>query len=183
LQQEDRKIFGKNPSKAEIEKRFHDLLSANGPALLRLARSYTKTTSDRDDLFQDIALAIWKALPGFRQESSERTFVFRIANNRAMTFLAQRGPATDPDADVEVPDPGLSPEAELSRDQEGVRLTQAIQILPIEYRQVITLMLEGLSYAEISGVLGIGESNVGVRLNRARQMLRRLLEDSAYERR
>ena len=183
LQQEDRKIFGKNTSRAEIEKRFHELLSSNGPALLRLARSYTKTSSDCDDLFQDIALAIWRALPGFRHESSERTFVFRIANNRAMTFLAERRPATEPDSDVEVPDPGLSPEAELSRDQQGSRLTKAIQILPIEYRQVITLMLEGLSYAEISGVLGIGESNVGVRLNRARQMLRRLLEESANARR
>lgn len=183
MQQEDRKIFGQNTSRAENEKRFHDLLSSNGPALLRLARSYTKTNSDRDDLFQDIALAIWKALPGFRQESTERTFIFRIANNRAMTFLAERRPATEPDDVIEVPDPGLGPEAELSRDQEGLRLTKAIQILPIEYRQVITLMLEGLSYAEISGVLGIGESNVGVRLNRARQMLRRLLEESANARR
>jgi RNA polymerase sigma-70 factor (ECF subfamily) len=183
LQQEDRKIFGQNTSRAEIEKRFDDLLAANGPALLRLARSYTKTISDRDDLFQDITLAIWKALPGFRQECSERTFVFRIANNRAMTFLAQRRPAAEPDNDIEMPDPGLSPEAELSRDQEGSRLAKAIQTLPIEYRQVITLTLEDLSYAEISGVLGIGESNVGVRLNRARQMLRRLLEESANARR
>ena len=100
-----------------------------------------------------------------------------------MTFLAQRRLATERDDVVEMPDPGLGPEAELSKDQEGLRLTKAIQFLPIEYRQVITLMLEGLSYAEISGVLGIGESNVGVRLNRARQMLRRLLEDSANERR
>jgi RNA polymerase sigma-70 factor (ECF subfamily) len=45
------------------------------------------------------------------------------------------------------------------------------------YRQVITLTLEGLSYREIAQVLGIGESNVGVRLNRARQLLRTTLED------
>ena len=53
---------------------------------------------------------------------------------------------------------------------------EAIHNLPIDYRQVITLTLEGMSYTEIAEILGIGESNVGVRLNRARQMLRRLLE-------
>jgi RNA polymerase sigma factor (sigma-70 family) len=159
------------------------LLSANGPALLRLARSYTNSPSDRDDLFQDISVAIWKALPGFRNESSERTFVFRIAHNRAITFLAQRRLPTEPEDEVEVPDPGPSPEEELSRDQEGARLTRAIHLLPIEYRQVITLMLESLSYAEIAGVLGISESNVGVRLNRARQMLKRHLEVSANAKR
>ena len=89
----------------------------------------------------------------------------------------------EPDDEVEAPDPGPSPEEALSRNQEGSRLTDAIQRLPIEYRQVITLTLEGLSYEEITGVLGLSESNVGVRLNRARQMLRRLLEGSANEKR
>jgi len=59
---------------------------------------------------------------------------------------------------------------------EEARLISAIHDLPIEYRQVITLTLEGMSYTEIAEILGIGESNVGVRLNRARQMLRRRLE-------
>jgi RNA polymerase sigma-70 factor (ECF subfamily) len=166
-----------------MEKRFHELLSSNGPALLRLARSYTNNSSDRDDLFQDTALAIWQALPRFRNESSERTFVFRIALNRAITFLAQRRHSTPMNADLDVPDTRPNPENEFSRDQEESRLAGAIRGLSIEYRQVITLTLEGLSYAEIADVLGIGESNVGVRLNRARQMLRELLEVSLNERR
>src|SRR5215510_12930513 len=70
-------------ARAALEQRFHDLLSGNGGALSRLAASYTNNPSDRDDLFQDIALAIWKALPGFRGESSERTFIFRIAHGVA----------------------------------------------------------------------------------------------------
>jgi RNA polymerase sigma-70 factor (ECF subfamily) len=148
-----------------------------------LARSYTNSNSDRDDLFQDIALAIWKSLPRFRNESSERTFVFRIAINRAITFLAQRRQVTPISEETEVPDSRRNPEKEFVRDQETSRLTQAIHSLPIEYRQVITLTLEGLSYAEIADVLGIGESNVGVRLNRARQMLRKLLEVPTHERR
>ena len=177
------KIFGHNTNRTEIEKRFHKLLSSNGPALLRLARSYTNNSSDRDDLFQNIALAIWQALPRFRNESSERTFVFRIALNRALTFIAQRRHATPMNSEIEVPDSRPNPEKEFARDQEESRLTEAIRNLPIDFRQVITLTLEGLSYAEIADVLGIGESNVGVRLNRARQMLRKLLEVPSNERR
>ena len=177
------KIFGQTTTRAEIEKRFHDLLSSSGPALLRLARSYTNNNSDRDDLFQDIALAIWQALPRFSNESSERTFVFRIAINRALTFIAQRRHVTLINDEIEVPDWRPNPEKEFARDQEESRLIEAIRNLPIDYRQVITLTLEGLSYAEIAGVLGIGESNVGVRLNRARQLLRKILEVSSNERR
>ena len=62
-----------------MEDKLQKLLAANGPALLRLAASYTRNQSDRDDLFQEISLAIWKALPSFRGNSSERTFMFRIA--------------------------------------------------------------------------------------------------------
>ena len=163
-------------ARAALEQRFHQLLSANGGALSRLAASYTNNPSDRDDLFQDIALAIWKALPGFRGESSERTFIFRIAHNRAITYIAQRRPAATSADEVELPDPRPNPEKGFAKEQQETRLFEAIHRLPIEYRQVITLTLEGMSYTEISDVLGIGESNVGVRLNRARQMLRDMLE-------
>jgi RNA polymerase sigma-70 factor (ECF subfamily) len=163
-------------ARAALEQRFHQLLSANGGALSRLAASYTNNASDRDDLFQDIALAIWKALPGFRGESSERTFIFRIAHNRAITYISQRRPASTPAEEIDLPDPRLNPEKGFAREQQEMRLFEAIHRLPVEYRQVITLTLEDMTYAEIADVLGIGESNVGVRLNRARQMLRELLE-------
>jgi RNA polymerase sigma factor (sigma-70 family) len=173
---EGRQIFAENNSRAALEERFHQLLSTIGPALIRLAASYTNSRSDRDDLFQDIALAIWQALPRFRGESSERTFIFRIAHNRAITYIAQRRPATASGEDIEVPDPRPNPEKGFATEQQEARLFEAIHNLPIDYRQVITLTLEDMSYTEIAEILGISESNVGVRLNRARQMLRQLLE-------
>src|SRR5262249_36900689 len=109
---------------------------------MRLAASYTNSPSDRDDLFQDIALAIWKALPGFRGESAERTFIFRIAQNRAITFISQRRPQAAPDEQIDLPDPRPNPESGFAKEQQEVRLFEAIHRLPIESRQVITLMLE-----------------------------------------
>jgi RNA polymerase sigma-70 factor (ECF subfamily) len=157
---------------------FDRLLAANGPALLRLASSYTNTASDRDDLFQDIAMALWQALPRFRGECSERTFLFRVAHNRAIDYLRRHRPLATPiENEAEPRDSRPNPEAGLAREQLGERLRQAIHRLPLPYRQVITLVLEEMPYSEIAQVLGVTETNVGVRLNRARHLLRTLLEE------
>jgi len=87
---------------------------------MRLAASYTNSPSDRDDLFQDSALAIWKALPGFRGESAERTFIFRIAQNRAITFISQRRPQSAPDEQIDLPDPRPNPESGFAKEQQEV---------------------------------------------------------------
>jgi RNA polymerase sigma factor (sigma-70 family) len=158
-----------------LEQSFDRLLTANGPSLARLAATYTDTPSDRDDLLQEIAMALWQALPRFRGECTERTFLFRIATNRAIAYLARRRAHVTEEA-IEVPDPAPDPETGLLREQRVERLRRAIRQLPIVYRQAITLSLEGLGYGEIAEVLGISESNVGARLTRARQILRESLE-------
>jgi len=164
-------------SRSLVEERFDRLLALNGPALVRLAASYTNTAADRDDLFQEIVLALWRALAGFRGECSERTFLFRIAHNRGMAHLSKRSkPSASADDGLLLPDPRPGPEQELAQEQERERLLYAIRQLPLLYRQVITLALEGFSYSEIAEVAGVTENNVGVRLNRARQLLRDLME-------
>ena len=90
-------------ARADLERIFDRLLAENGPALSRLAASYTNTAADRDDLVQEIALSIWRGLPQFRGECSERTFIFRIAHNRAVTHLTRRPPATSEVVDVAIP--------------------------------------------------------------------------------
>jgi RNA polymerase sigma-70 factor (ECF subfamily) len=164
-------------ARKELERLFDRLLAENGGGLSRLAASYTNSTADRDDLVQEIALAIWRALPHFRGECSERTFTFRIAHNRAVSHLTQRrAQKVGAVAAIEVADQAPNPEAGLVRDQQGARLRRAVHSLPLPYRQVVTLMLEGMEYEEMAQVLGISESNVGARLSRARQMLRELME-------
>jgi RNA polymerase sigma factor (sigma-70 family) len=155
------------------------LLAAHGPSLGRVAASYTRGVADREDLFQDIVIAIWRALPGFRGECSERTFVFRIAHNRGISHSARgRGVAATLSDDLEVADAAPTPEQTVAATQQTQRLLAAVQRLSVGYRQVVTLSLEGLSYAEIADVLGISETNVGARLTRARQLLRQALESA-----
>lgn len=164
-------------ARAQLEQQFGRLLAENGGALSRLAAGYTNFAADRDDLVQEIALAIWRALPHFRGECSERTFIFRIAHNRAVTYLTRRRAQKTETAEAfEVADQAPGPEAGLVRNQQGAQLRRAVRSLPLLYRQVVMLMLEGMEYDEIAQVLGISESNVGARLSRARHMLRELME-------
>jgi len=161
------------------ERRFLALLNANLPALGRLAGSYAGSSGEREDLVQDIALALWQALPRFRAECSERTFLFRIAHNHCIDHITRRRPmASLQELELDPVDGGRSIESTLSQYQDSARLLQAVRRLPLIQRQVVVLALEDMDYAEIGAVLGISENNVGVRLNRARASLRKLMGES-----
>jgi RNA polymerase sigma-70 factor (ECF subfamily) len=163
-----------------LEERFGRLLKANHAPLTRLAASYAMNRSDRDDLLQEIAMALWRALPAFRGECSERTFLYRIAHNRCITHISRRRDSVSlDDAQIEPEDPSASSEAIVAGEQKRRRFLQAIRELPEIHREVLLLFLEGMGYGEIAAVVGISESNVGVRLNRARQKLKALLGEGS----
>jgi RNA polymerase sigma factor (sigma-70 family) len=159
------------------EERFDGVLHEYGPALRRLASSYAGDAAAREDLLQEILLAIWRALPRFRGECSEKTFLFRIAHNRAITHCFRRGcETTSLESAAEISDPRPTPEHAASMTQRREQLLAALQALPVATRQVLALALEGLSRAEIAEVLGVSENAATVRLSRARTALKRELE-------
>lgn len=160
---------------------FEECLRAHGPALWRLIASYAPTVAERDDLAQEVLLAVWKALPRFRGESSPKTFVLRIAHNRCLSAAWQRArrPTGSDGELIRLPDPRPPADEELSRQQRTERLLWHVRTLPLGQRQVLTLALEGLSHGEIAEVVGITPENAAVRLGRAREALRRSMEREA----
>ena len=154
------------------------IVGAHEPALRRLAASYEANPAQREDLVQDMLLALWRALPRFRGECSERTFVYRVAQNRALSHLLQRRPAAEGlDRAAEEADPRPGPEELASRSQRRQALWTALRTLPLAQRQVVVLALEELPLREIAEILGITENNAAVRLSRARAALREALEE------
>jgi RNA polymerase sigma factor (sigma-70 family) len=153
------------------------VLDEHGRAIRRLATTYERDPVRREDLEQDICVAIWQALPAFRGDCSLRTFVFRIAHNRAVSHVQshRRHASETLGSDQPVFDPRVSPEDAAALMQRHDRLHTAVQQLPLGMRQVVVLMLEGLTHREIGDVLGISEANVAVRLTRAKAPLRALL--------
>lgn len=151
---------------------FEELLVRYDAALRRLAAAYEGDLSLAEDLVQEIRLALWRAMPAFRGDCSERTFVYRVAHNRALTHVARRhAEQAELEEAEDVADEGPGPEEHLARRMEQVELRERVAALPLTLRQVTMLVLEGLTHGEISEVLGISEGNVAVRLTRAKKQL------------
>jgi RNA polymerase sigma-70 factor (ECF subfamily) len=165
--------------KRSLDAAFDAVMGSYGAALRRVAASYEADPALREDLFQEISLAIWRALSKFRGEASMRTFVFRIAHNRGLSHGWKEGRAPELLEEPErLIDDAPSPESEATQSQRRARLVAAIHRLPIGMRQVITLRLEGLSHREIAEVTGLTENNVMVRASRARARLKEILTAS-----
>ena len=152
-------------------------MTAYGSGLARIASSYEADPALQEDLLQDILLAIHRALPSLKQADRLAPFVFRIAHNRSVTHVMQQSARRSrpvPHGDEEE---SQTPEQLLLADERSRRLAAAVRRLPLPYRQVMTLLLEDLSYGEIAEALGLSPSTVGVRVNRAKGQLRALLDD------
>ncbi|HJU74554.1 MAG TPA: RNA polymerase sigma factor [Gemmatimonadaceae bacterium] len=162
----------------DVHARFQRLLHEHGPAIGRLAAAYETDPNEREDLVQDIVFALWRALPSFRGDCSEKTFLYRIAQNRGLTHRWRRK-ARDArlvalKTDHDVVDPKTETTGEHNAADAGRRedLLAAVQRLAGLHRDVMVLSLEGLTNTEIADILGITPGNVAVRLTRARVALR-----------
>jgi RNA polymerase sigma factor (sigma-70 family) len=151
------------------------VIREHGALLARVARGYADNAHDADDLMQEIWTALWRALPRFRAEASERTFVLRVAHNRGISFAIARRRFASLGEAAEISDPEPIAETRVIAAERRDRLFDAIRRLPDTQREAIMLQLEGLSQREIAQLQGTSESNAGVRLTRARKALRALL--------
>lgn len=135
----------------------------------RLCAVYARDHQDREDLFQNIFLAIWKALPAFRGDAAERTWVYSIAHNVALTWQARERRWQHRRRGLEE----ASQVVENPADERRMQLEAVISHLTPVDRQLIILWLEGFTIMQIAETAGMRPGTVGVRLMRIRQSLTR----------
>jgi RNA polymerase sigma factor (sigma-70 family) len=151
------------------------LMEQYRPALWRLAQSYEADAGHREDLLQEIALGLWQAIPAFRGESSERTWLYRIAHNVAISAAVARKRRAGREVELadtaQPPSSAELPDRTLVRQEQREAMLAAIRELPAIDRQLIVLHLEGLSYREMEQISGLSEGAVATRLSRIRDRL------------
>jgi RNA polymerase sigma-70 factor (ECF subfamily) len=156
---------------------FEQIVTELGPGIARVVASYERNPVARQDLAQEVLIAIYKSLPALRDQTKLRPFVFRIAHNRCLDHVIRHSKKPKMD---ELPHDLCgsddSPEQHMVARERSRSVIDAVRALEIPYRQVMTLLLEDMSYAEIAETLGITISNVGVRVNRAKNQLKTLLQ-------
>ena len=155
------------------------VLREHGPMLARIAGSYESEPARRDDLLQEISVAVWRALPSWRGDASLRTFAARVAHNRAIDHLAREKRARGDELHDEHADPDANPFQHAQAHQRRKDLLAAVRALPLGQRQVVVLALEGFSQREIGDTLKLEENTVTQRLSRARRQLNEWLGDAA----
>jgi RNA polymerase sigma-70 factor (ECF subfamily) len=151
------------------------VLREHGPMLSRIAGSYESEPARRDDLLQEISVAVWRALPSWRGDASLRTFAARVAHNRAIDHLGREKRARGDELHDVHEDPDANPLQHALAHQRRKDLLAAVRDLPLGQRQVVVLALEGFSQREIGEALNLEENTVTQRLSRARRQLQSVL--------
>jgi RNA polymerase sigma factor (sigma-70 family) len=151
---------------SDSKAQFADLMETYAGPIRRLCAVYAASAADREDLFQDIFLAVWRALPAFRGDASARTWLYRVAHNVALTWQtrARRRQSRETALDEDV-------QFSSRMDLRSLALNQAIAAMSPGDRTLTLLWLEGLSAAEIEDVTGVKAGTVAVRLSRIRKQL------------
>ena len=147
--------------------RFRELIARYGAAMRRLCAVYARERHDREDLFQNIFLAVWKALPSYRGDATDRTWVYSIAHNVAVTWRSREERWSRRRRGLEE----SAQPTEKPTDGRRMQLEGAISRLPPIDRQLVILWLEGFTTAEIAATTGMRPGTVGVRLIRIRRGL------------
>jgi RNA polymerase sigma-70 factor (ECF subfamily) len=167
------------------EELFKDWLQEHGGTILKIARAYTLTAEDRQDLVQEVLLQIWRSLTSYQGRAAGATWVYRVALNTALSWHRKEGkrrmrqePLLEPEELVLA-----EPDSSIQLQQREIleRLYAAIRQLPKTDAALVLLYLEDLSYRDMAEVLGISETNVGVKLARARKALAELIKETVYE--
>ncbi|HEY4311772.1 MAG TPA: RNA polymerase sigma factor [Pirellulales bacterium] len=162
---------------------FMTWLADHGTAVMKVARAYTLTSDECQDLAQEILLQAWRSVPCFEGKASPATWFYRVALQTAMNWQRKDKPRRirqQPLIEVQVPASDGTTSAQQAQQRETVaQLYQAIHQLPKADAALVLLYLEEMSYREMAEVLGISESNVGVKLNRAKKALSDLMRGGA----
>lgn len=155
--------------KAKRNQVFGEWMEAHKAILFKVARAYGATHADREDLFQQIALQVWNSIEAFRGEAKVTTWIYQVALNTALAWNRRERKHGRGRQDLEAVTGLLISPA--GRDPRLEWIYQRIAELDEVSRSLALLMLDGFSYRDMSQILGLSESNVGVKINRIKATL------------
>ncbi len=155
---------------------FREWLGEHRGLLFKIVRAHASDLTDQDDLFQEIVTELWRSIPGYRRESAATTWIYRVALYTAMAWSRVERKHRDRTESIEV----LGCVASPSRGESDARvewLYAKLRTLPEVDRSLALLLLDGYSHMAIASLLGLSESNVGVRVHRLKQRLARSVDE------
>ncbi|SKB46465.1 RNA polymerase sigma-70 factor, ECF subfamily [Parapedobacter luteus] len=145
--------------------------------IIKICRAYTASQEDFEDYYQEVCLQIWRSRANFRGQCSWSTWVYRVALNVCLTLLRRKKSkghtyfSSDALPDVVTVENGAFADEQLNQLYVAVRHLSEVD------RALILLYLEEKSYGEIAEVLGTNVNNIGVRINRIKERLKKIINE------
>jgi RNA polymerase sigma-70 factor, ECF subfamily len=157
-----------------LKEEFLEIVSNYQGILHKVNLVYFKNQADREDNFQEIVYQLWKSFPSLKKNGSLGSWIYAVSINTSISKIRNKSRIEYREDLPELLD-NLDPFEELSLDETSKLLLNAIHNLNETNRSVMLLFLEEKSYDEIAEILGISVSNVGVRISRAKEILKKNL--------
>lgn len=145
--------------------------------IIKICRAYTNTQEDFEDYYQEVCLQIWRSKDNFREQSEWSTWIYRLSLNVCLTLLKKkknkrRHFVSEPLTNDIIEDSHIFANESLNQ------LYTAIKHLSEIDRAVILLYLDEKSYQEIADIIGTNPNNIGIRINRIKQRLKKILNNN-----
>jgi RNA polymerase sigma factor (sigma-70 family) len=153
---------------------FVNLVQQNRSLLYKVARMYTRTAADCDDLYQEIVAQLWRSWPTFEGRAKASTWMYRIALNVSISGIRKKRLMTESldDRVIQIPDN----QSDSNEQQEQINeLYAALEHLSAGDKALVLLYFEDLSYDEIAEVTGLQASHLRVKMLRIRERIRTIL--------
>lgn len=153
---------------------FLEILANYQGILHKVSLVYFKNKVDREDILQEIIYQLWKSFPGIRNQNSIGSWIYAVAINTSISKLKRGTRLEYREIVPELPDQSDLLER-ISVNESFQLLINAIYNLDEIDKSIMLLYLEEKTYDEIAEIVGITNSNVGVRINRAKEILKKNL--------
>jgi len=161
------------------QEEFVRQVQANQGIIQKICGLYGQTQPDREDLFQEIIVQLWKAVPKFQEQSRFSTWLYRVALNTAISDFRKKRRAL-PVIQTEVASLEIESEIIDGKDERLKTLYAAISRLQEIDKAIVMLYLEDKSYDEMEDIVGISASTLRVRMNRVKEKLRELTKNTSH---
>lgn len=158
-----------------LKDEFLDMLSNYQGILHKVSLIYFRNQADREDNFQEITYQLWKSYPSLQNKDSIGSWIYAVSINTSISRLKKKSKIEYRDNLPDLVD-SIDTIEEISETENIQMLLQAIYNLSVINKTLMLLYLEEKSYDEIAEILGMTKSNVGTRINRAKEILKQNLK-------
>ncbi len=166
-------VFGTMRNDKELSQEFHQIIEQHKGILFKVAKTYCQNDEDRQDLLQEMMIQIWQSLHKYNDTFAITTWLYRISLNVAISFYRKN--ANKQNSNIPLIETFISIQDEVCNEkQEQLNLLEKfISELNDIDKALILLYLEDKSHAEISGIMGLSVTNVGTKLGRIKENLKK----------